>query len=161
MVGDGALEAPAPFINRLFTSSFGLVPEAGEGEDGIVGVLDLEGDLIKAGLTGTPLLAGIVPNDLTLDASEDIEGTATGLDESGAGGSAIDPKDSPAAMHSLLIYLHEIKVMSRIHTRLLRGLDAPRNTNAISESGVGSRWSTKSGRLTGMGRGGRLSGICR
>lgn len=81
-------------MKRLFTSSLGLLPEAGDGEDGVSG---LAGDLESVGLEEVPLLVGIVPNDLTVDASEDTEGTATGLDERGAEGSAIDPNDNPVA----------------------------------------------------------------
>ena len=100
MVGEGALLVfAAPFIKKLFTSTLGLVPGAGEGEDdGVAGALDLEADLLRVDLDEMPFAAaGMVPKDLTLDASEDTAGTEAGLEEMGADGSAIDPNDKPVA----------------------------------------------------------------
>jgi len=90
-----ALALAAPFIKKLFTSTFGLLPVTGEEAE--TGVPGLEGDLLRVGLEGMPFVAGIEPKDLTLDASDDTGGTEAGLDDSGADGSAIDPNDNPAA----------------------------------------------------------------
>ena len=87
-----------PFIKRLFTSNLDLLLGVGEGELDAIGVPGLEGGLLREDLEATtPLLAGIEPNDLTLEASDERGGAEAGLEERGAWGSAMDPKDNPAA----------------------------------------------------------------
>lgn len=100
-MGDGALDVPAPFIKRLFTSNFCLELGIGEGDAEVARVSGLEECLLTEDLGVTPLVAGIEPNDFTLAASDEGGGTEAGLGEGGACGSAIDPNDNPAAKDSL------------------------------------------------------------